>query len=245
MIKKFGFTLTEMLVTLSIVGVIAAMTVPTLMSKYQKEAQTVQIRKASQEFANAIDMYITAEGKKSLAATKIFDDGGLEDFIDSNLKVVKECDANDASCFASNYRSIDNTKNSAMSCKEKSYVLANSAVICVTTVTRENSVVEGPNGQQGWLIGTPFLTINMDTNGTDKPNIGGRDMFTFYITRQGELLGVSPASLEADPGYDASNNNWGGQGNPISPVDQTTCTNSPLGEKCLYNLMRNGWKMDY
>ncbi len=240
--KQNAFTLTEVLVTLSIVGVISAMTVPTLMSKYQKEAQTVQIRKASQEFANAIDMYITAEGKNSLAATRIFDDGGLEDFIDSNLKVTKECAANDTSCFASNYRSIDNTKNSAMSCTEKSYVLANSAVICVTVT--DDDPVEMPDGSHAWLVGAPWMKIIMDTNGQDKPNIGGRDMFTFYINRQGELLGVSPNSPEADAGYEPNNGYL-----PFPPVlgsgNQTTCTNSPFGEKCMYNLMRNGWKMDY
>ena len=40
--KKSAFTLTEVLVTLSIIGVVSALTVPTLMNQYQKKTQSVQ-----------------------------------------------------------------------------------------------------------------------------------------------------------------------------------------------------------
>lgn len=219
--KKFAFTLTEVLITLSIVGVISAMTVPTLMSKYQKEAQTVQIRKASQEFANAIDMYITNEGKASLAATGIFDD--VDGFITSNFKRIKDCGANDTSCFATNYRSIDNTKNSAMNCAGNSHTLANSASICVTAVKNN---------------GNPYLTVVMDTNGAEKPNIGGRDMFTFYIEKDGEITGDNP---NAQPVACDLHLNPDGTVTNICPE----CKNSPLGEYCYKNLEENNWKMDY
>ena len=36
--KRFGFTLSEVLVTLGIIGVVSAMTVPTLMNNYQRQA---------------------------------------------------------------------------------------------------------------------------------------------------------------------------------------------------------------
>lgn len=61
--KKFAFTLTEVLVTLSIIGVVSALTVPTLMNQYQRKAQAVQIRKSANEIMSAIDMLTTEEGK--------------------------------------------------------------------------------------------------------------------------------------------------------------------------------------
>ena len=36
---KFGFTLAEVLITLGIIGVVAAMTIPTLMQKYYEKAR--------------------------------------------------------------------------------------------------------------------------------------------------------------------------------------------------------------
>lgn len=253
MIKKFGFTLTEVLVTLSIVGVIAAMTVPTLMSKYQKEAQTVQIRKASQELANAIDMFITAEGKTSLVATGIFDN--VDAFITSNLKVVKTCASNDTSCFATNYRSIDNSATQTVNCGGTSYVLANSASICITSVGRYEVANNHMPSLSILNAGRPYLTVRMDTNGSEKPNIGGRDMFTFYVTKKGEIVGSKPDTFEIFQFQPA-----GGGIAQLQPcfcligqvcecrpilVNNTNCTNSPLGEYCFDMLEQNNWKMTY
>lgn len=234
MTKKFGFTLTEVLITLSIVGVISAMTVPTLMNKYQKEAQAVQIRKASQEFANAIDMYITAEGKTTLAATGIFDD--VDEFIEDNFKTTNTCNANDTSCFAASYRSIDNTKNSAVGCGGKSYTLANSASICVTAFKQNQSFV--PGGPVLQLIGRPYLKVVMDTNGSEKPNIGGRDIFTFYINKKGEIQGNSPAP---QPILCQTIANPDGTFTTKCPG----CEQSPLGDGCYTTLEQNNWKMNY
>lgn len=56
--NKSGFTLAEVLITLVIIGVIAAITVPTLITKYQKEQTVTRLKKAysalSQTTARAI-----------------------------------------------------------------------------------------------------------------------------------------------------------------------------------------------
>lgn len=48
--KRFGFTLSEVLVTLGIIGVVSAMTVPTLMNNYQRQAYVTQLHKVYNEF---------------------------------------------------------------------------------------------------------------------------------------------------------------------------------------------------
>lgn len=235
--KKFAFTLTEVLITLSIVGVISAMTVPTLMNKYQREAQAVQIRKASQEFANAVDMYITSEGKTSLTATGIFaedEDGnvpGIDSFIESNLRIVKKCDSSNP-CFASSYRALDN-RSKTFSCSGSQYALANSASICVTAVKGSTTTALLTNKVR------PYLSVIMDTNGQEKPNIGGRDIFTFYITKNGELTGVCPdetvSLIEPQCVVNAVT------GEVTCPV----CDNSTTGAYCYTALEENNWKMNY
>ena len=76
--KKFlAFTLSEVLITLGILGVVAALTVPDLVTSYQRKAQTVQLRKTISEIENALDLLITEEGKTSLAQTSIAEDDGV------------------------------------------------------------------------------------------------------------------------------------------------------------------------
>jgi prepilin-type N-terminal cleavage/methylation domain-containing protein len=45
-IEKKGFTLAEILITLAIIGVVAALTLPVLVKKYQKHQMIVQLKKA-------------------------------------------------------------------------------------------------------------------------------------------------------------------------------------------------------
>ena len=104
--KKSAFTLTEVLVTLSIIGVVSALTVPTLMNQYQKKTQSVQIRKSINDFVSAIDMLITEEGKTSFKATSVFTDvlpdntsvDGIQNLIAQHFKIIKTCDAKAAGC---------------------------------------------------------------------------------------------------------------------------------------------------
>ena len=47
--KSSGFTLAEVLVTLGIIGVVAAMTIPTLMQNYQRQSYVTQLKKVYNE----------------------------------------------------------------------------------------------------------------------------------------------------------------------------------------------------
>ncbi len=60
--KKSGFTLAEVLITLAIIGVVAAMTVPALMTSTRGKEYEVGANKALSTLANAITMRIALEG---------------------------------------------------------------------------------------------------------------------------------------------------------------------------------------
>ena len=51
--KKFAFTLAEVLITLGIIGVVAAMTMPTLVANYQKTVTVNRLKKAYSVMSNA------------------------------------------------------------------------------------------------------------------------------------------------------------------------------------------------
>ena len=47
--KKIGFTLAEVLITLAIIGVVAVMTIPTLIANYQKKATATKVKRRTQK----------------------------------------------------------------------------------------------------------------------------------------------------------------------------------------------------
>ena len=67
---KKGFTLAEVLITLGIIGVVAAMTIPTLVSKSQQRQHVVAWRKAYAEIYHALRLMQADEAQP-------------EDFVDS------------------------------------------------------------------------------------------------------------------------------------------------------------------
>jgi len=61
--RKYAFTLAEVLITLGIIGVVAAMTLPTLVQKYQKEVVRNQFKKSFATIQNAINQIQYDEGR--------------------------------------------------------------------------------------------------------------------------------------------------------------------------------------
>lgn len=210
--KKLAFTLAEVLITLSIIGIVAALTVPNIINNYQKETQAIQIRKAVNDLAGAFDILMTEEGKTKLTSTSVYTgkkyDGtvyGITPFIKEKFKVVREY-----SCFASKYKSISGT-SANFSCDGEQYLLSNSNAICIKK-------------------GTKKFNITIDTNGPDKPNTSGRDLFALYIDENGEIKGDGASSGSSGSGYGSSGD---------------ACDTSTNGKYCLNKLMENNWKMDY
>jgi len=244
--KKFvAFTLSEVLITVGIIGVISALTVPTLVKNYQTKANVIQLRKVVSEIENAVDMLITEEGKTSLASTSIAQDGGVDNFIRTHFKTIKTCSSeNTNECFANeDYISINGDGASTFSCDGNSYILANSAAICASRAmlvdidaTLDGQKLENANRQ----VEGVNIELYIDTNGAQGPNIGGRDMFHMFIQPDGKI-------------YDQANYaNFICGGNPqvcLLPGNGQhnlpDCINKAFGSGCFARILDNNWEMNY
>lgn len=185
--KLKAFTLAEILITMGIVGVIAALTVPDLVSDYQNKAMAVKARKSVNDFETTLDQYLTAEGKQRFSQTTVITSKNLDSFVKENFRVIKTCSAKSSGCFASeNYISIDNKTSAKFECSKQSYILADSSAICISPA----------------YMGTMYVitNISIDVNGPAEPNIGGRDMFSFaygnILAQKDEVLGGNATNCE-------------------------------------------------
>ncbi len=59
---KAAFTLAEVLITLGIIGIVAAMTLPTLVAKYKEKQRVTQVKKAYSILSQAYQMAVTEYG---------------------------------------------------------------------------------------------------------------------------------------------------------------------------------------
>lgn len=156
-IKRFAFTLSEVMVTLAIIGVVSALTVPTLMNNYQRKGYVTQIRKAAFELSQAADLAITDEGKRTLRATSLT--SNPDSFLRKYLRINQDCGPSGASCFASSYGTVSGGSVN-VSCSGGVITTAGYS-ICMTTASGGEKVAD----------------VVVDVNATNGPNIAGRDLF--------------------------------------------------------------------
>lgn len=82
--SRFGFTLAEVLITLGIIGVVAAMTLPALVQNYKEKETVARVKKFYSAFSQAYQMAILEHGT--------MDNWGLED---SQMVEIKDEDSDD------------------------------------------------------------------------------------------------------------------------------------------------------
>ncbi len=186
-----AFTLAEVLITLGIIGVVAAMTLPTLIQNY-KEKQTVTALKTaysifSQAFTRAVEDNGSPEywGFNTIEAS--YDDNNNATFDNENnrnsskilfdifkkyLQVGQKCEPdNKKGCMK-----IGETEG------VYSGILANG--MSFNFIPRNSSCQE-VNGTSKALKHV-CADITIDINGPQKgENVGGKDTFRFYITKYG------------------------------------------------------------
>lgn len=73
--KKFGFTLSEVLVTLGIIGVVAALTMPSMIQNGKNEANAAKLSVIVSSLENAFTTAMTREGVETLFETRMW--GGV------------------------------------------------------------------------------------------------------------------------------------------------------------------------
>lgn len=95
-----GFTLAEVLITLGIIGVVAALTMPSVINNYKEKETIAKLKKTYSVLSQA---YITASNKYgspdewTWSPQKYPVPQTLAGYLIENLKVVKVCD--NGSCF--------------------------------------------------------------------------------------------------------------------------------------------------
>lgn len=86
--RKFGFTLAEVLITLGIIGVVAAIVMPTLVVKLQDKVRAEQIRTVKYKFTKATDQMKSLSLIGAYPSTSAF----VEE-LKKHFKIAKICDA--------------------------------------------------------------------------------------------------------------------------------------------------------
>lgn len=220
----FGFTLAEILITLGIIGVVAAMTIPTLIANTQKQEFITAYKKTYSLLSQAFQQIgVDTECSGDMICTGLFDGTDTQTVsvnvakaLSQKLKIIQDCGWNGNGCFATE-RSLNSTSNWPVSGAE--FITADGIAVSIFDL-------DG-NCNAGILC----ATIYIDVNSTKKPNIYGRDAFLIYVNAKGFII------------PHGGNNSW----NTSSTDSGANCRTDAesYGWGCSGRIIEDGWQMKY
>lgn len=244
---KTGFTLAEVLITLGIIGVVAAMTLPALINKTNnKELQTAFLKTYSE--LNQLALLFTAENGVTIPEY-------------TSGKVTNGISQEDASLIFSYYKGSSSlTPTGTGSQDEEGNFIAfydihylngkkysgggnssgqNSSFLCDNTSFRNNTSGAILILNDAPQAGKNGPVICVDINGKKRPNRYGIDYFMFIFTVDGKVLPVGQED-KSNPGNCNSGSGVCGNFNNIGPeYCSNTSTNITKNTSCAYYALSN------
>ena len=188
--KKTGFTLAEVLITLTIIGVIAAITIPNLMQKWGDHADIQKVKEAYSILSNAVQMTVRENGSLSETEPSASD---LQNMIAQYLKVKEQMIDRQNCDYGWNTNGTKQTNPKGDCGYMKGFgggYSSDNAISSKNALILENGMIFKVSRFASNLSNT--YHIFMDINGKKGPNQYGYDIFWFYLYRDSNKL--RPAS---------------------------------------------------
>lgn len=201
--NKFrAFTLAEVLITLGIIGIVAAMTIPSLMNNVQDKQYKTALKKTYSVISNATKQLQYDTGGMLWTVSDPVNPWANADTIamfnaySNYLTIANSSDVNSAdtaSFFAPMYNNYKSS-NQIMFIYNCNHNYAKGAVLKDGTTLMFVSL--------GYISPSAFGMIRLDVNGAKPPNEIGKDFFVLYIykTLDGNSIVKAPGPTNCIPG---------------------------------------------
>ena len=249
---KKGFTLAEVLITLGVIGVVAALTLPNLLQNHQKKVFVAQLQRTVNLISNSAtalqgDNNAASLSDSYLVAVNNDYKNAQGKFMNTYFKIARDCgNDNIAACLGDTYYSLDRSQSFDLAAKSWPGI-GNGYFYCVTINTGATVCMTQmyPDDSGSWTDGDGVTHtysdhglsyVVVDVNGPSGPNTNGRDLFSFDLYSDGRI-GNSYASSEYNKQHY--------EDEVSGKYCQDWKSEKGYGGSCFQHIMANGWVMDY
>ncbi len=217
--KNKGFTLSEVLITILIIGIIAAITVPVIQTKYTERERISKIKKVYSTIANAMTYVKTDGGNDELFLDHYSDmklmKGWFDNYLKPRLITTNICYWEEGCWIKDGVYMMNGNKWNFWSNDGRGL-----GTYTITAVLNDGTLINIDDLTPGQMkayfhIDTvyPTMTLFFDINGERKPNTLGKDIFVLLYTYE---YGLIP------PYYKA----------PVEDIIKD-CSNEGIGMSCI------------
>lgn len=180
--KKKGFTLAEVLITLGIIGVVAALTLPTLSTNAQSQANASKLASTVSDLENAFGLILMTDSSDPLQLHDMdLSSESLYTKISKNMKTNGDTTASKEYGADNPFSGITLPKNTVFMTKSGAMVFIDD---------KQAEADDDANGNVDKYFGNAYI----DVNGKTKPNKLGKDVFSFHLGEDGILYPMDDAT---------------------------------------------------
>ena len=219
--KRAAFTLAEVLITLGIIGVVAAMTLPALIQNYQKGVALTRFKKAYSVMAQAL-----TRAQADYGDTNLWENLSIDEAANANQAIVKQ----NVEKYILPY--MTNVMNSGVTTLgELGYnvyeTIGGNKNTNLNTVSKQYYIIELADSITYYFVrgSSDSLIIYIDIDGGKRNNIWGKDAFIFRINK---LTGKFEPYRSGDFSFQRS---------------KSVCYDIADGRTCAALIIENGWEI--
>lgn len=179
---KKAFTLSEVLITLGVIGIVAAMTLPAVINNSRNKQLEAGLKRSYSVLGQALNMYQAETGERVLPEKEII----LNDILKKYLNVIDDC---------GNFRNPEGVAvhSKCLQLGSENTVYRTYSGELITSIGYFDDGQFVLNDGSLVLVENPVhlnrMYISVDVNGLNKnPNRFGHDLFMFQIDKKGMLL---------------------------------------------------------
>lgn len=229
---RLAFTLAETLITLGIIGIVAAITLPTLINTYKKAVTISQLKKSYSILEQTIKMaerdYGTINDWEEWNDAEPILNKYFLPYLKGAKVYGKTSDYKKAMCYEPNSKLFTNADDGHLYNWLDGVHIATPFYNKTASIRLSDGTCIGLNPS-----GVAYdKYVSIDINGSSRgPNIAGKDLFFYTITSKG----IKPVGYDWD--YDTLS----------QTSTRNACNNSATfgGLVCAAKIMAEGWKINY
>lgn len=190
--QQQAFTLAETLITLGIIGIVAALTIPTLMKNYEEHVNKERFLKMYSVLSNAYNEILLENGGTLIAAMDYNNTIGsakradtIRNLFASKIKYFKKCDANSTNCMPKDKNGNDYINTKLDQTTQDSNLLFSDGDGVSKLILNDGSYVSFNATNTTCDITDKFNTcvlVGIDTNGAIPPNKKGKDVHSLILS---------------------------------------------------------------
>ena len=183
---NYAFTLAEVLITIGVIGIVAAIALPSLINHYNDKVLETRYKKSKNILINGYKLMMAKEQVFDIKDLSVMKCQDMDCFVSAHkevFKTVRDSSSSDISeAFASDY--------TIPGVPEKQDFSSMASQLPAFQITDGMSFIAFPNMPDNGSMG-----FYADLNGKSEPNIAGEDFFLFSVSGNGVFTDMTSMML--------------------------------------------------